>query len=586
MSVTSFAKAIDNIATTVSVAFTASTDTKLYVASTTGISLSGSEWVRVSTARSGSPLSILKATGIGSDANGPYLTLPGAGSAAAVDGYTNVNLNVGDAAELRVTAGAFNNLSTAVNNLESGANLQNKPTAIVATTAALAANTYANGTSGVGATLTANANGAMASVDGHTPVAGDLILVKNESTGANNGLYTVTQVGDASHPYILTRSVSMDSSAKYVGASILVGPSGTTNGKTIWECTNTSDPTVGTTGITFGQVGGGSSLAIGSAVGSGTANRLLYCDSSVNLADSSLTYVELQDLRDYVYGKTTSYPIYHQNWDGAAGTYADWLLGGTTGFSVGAGTILSSPNVLNITNTTGHWVLTNNWMTKSGDGLATWYYKLAGSNAWPILGFRVQGQAVKDVDYPHYTVLFNDNGSSSSLYGPTGVGVDPLTFTNGNVIALEVQMIGLTFKTSIYDRTQAKWLKSDGTWQSSRQVALTNTDSTKLIRNNGYFWYLAPGTAVSFDDFYWDAPSPVLNRSSANITQWSTTIQLTAGGFSDPFGGVTWASDNTGVATVSAGLVTRVANGTATITATGVADTSQTATCTITSTSS
>jgi hypothetical protein len=38
-----------------------------------------------------------------------------------VDGYTDVNLLVGDAAELRVTAGAFNDIATAVNNLESGA---------------------------------------------------------------------------------------------------------------------------------------------------------------------------------------------------------------------------------------------------------------------------------------------------------------------------------------------------------------------------------------------------------------------------------------------------------------------------------
>ena len=53
-----------------------------------------------------------------------------------------------------------------------------RPTVQLATAAALAANTYANGTAGVGATLTANANGAL-SVDGVTPSAGDRVLVKD-----------------------------------------------------------------------------------------------------------------------------------------------------------------------------------------------------------------------------------------------------------------------------------------------------------------------------------------------------------------------------------------------------------------------
>jgi hypothetical protein len=66
--------------------------------------------------------------------------------------------------------------------------LSQKPTAQVATTGALPANTYANGTSGVGATLTANANGAL-TVDGYAVAAGDRVLVKDEAVGANNGLY-------------------------------------------------------------------------------------------------------------------------------------------------------------------------------------------------------------------------------------------------------------------------------------------------------------------------------------------------------------------------------------------------------------
>ena len=79
-----------------------------------------------------------------------------------------------------------------------------------ATTANLDA-TYANGTGGVGATLTANANGALV-VDGHTLNANERVLVKNQTAGLENGIYVVTATGDASNPYVLTRATDADNS--------------------------------------------------------------------------------------------------------------------------------------------------------------------------------------------------------------------------------------------------------------------------------------------------------------------------------------------------------------------------------------
>jgi hypothetical protein len=143
--------------------------------------------------------------------------------------------------------------------------LDQKPTATVATTAALPANTYANGTSGVGATLTATANGAL-TVDGYAVAAGDRVLVKNEAAGANNGLYVVTQPGTGATPYILTRDVEMDTAAEFAGAFIPVEDAGTANANSLWLCTNTADPTVGTTAITFVQLNKGTDLAAGTGI--------------------------------------------------------------------------------------------------------------------------------------------------------------------------------------------------------------------------------------------------------------------------------------------------------------------------------
>jgi hypothetical protein len=128
-----------------------------------------------------------------------------------------------------------------------------------ATTTALPANTYNNGSSGVGATLTANANGTL-TIDSYTFVSGDVgkrILVKNESAGANNGVYTLTQAGTAILPYILTRATDFNTSGSGVNqidaGDLLLILSGTTNANTSWVQQTELPITVGTTALVFVQ---------------------------------------------------------------------------------------------------------------------------------------------------------------------------------------------------------------------------------------------------------------------------------------------------------------------------------------------
>jgi len=126
----------------------------------------------------------------------------------------------------------------------------------LATTTALPANTYNNGSSGVGATLTANANGAL-SVDSVAAVVGNRILVKNEVAQANNGVYTVTQVGDGSTPYILTRATDFDSAGTGVdqidAGDFFLVTAGSTQSNTSWVQQTPLPITVGTTAIVFTQ---------------------------------------------------------------------------------------------------------------------------------------------------------------------------------------------------------------------------------------------------------------------------------------------------------------------------------------------
>lgn len=134
--------------------------------------------------------------------------------------------------------------------------------ALLATATALPANAYNNGTSGVGATLTGNSNGAL-TVDGVLTTSSNRIVVKNEAAPANNGIYVVTTVGDGSNPYVLTRATDADTPGTSNPAEIGFGTyvfvtSGTANSDTGWSVTSVVT-TIGTSAINWAQfsVGGG-----------------------------------------------------------------------------------------------------------------------------------------------------------------------------------------------------------------------------------------------------------------------------------------------------------------------------------------
>ena len=118
----------------------------------------------------------------------------------------------------------------------------------VATTGGLAG-TYAAG----GQTLTANSNGSI-SIDGTTLSAGDRVLVKNQSSGTQNGIYTVTTVGNGSNPFVLTRALDFNTSSEVGAGAFMFVESGTANtGKSFIQ--SVSGPTLDTTSLNFSVFG-------------------------------------------------------------------------------------------------------------------------------------------------------------------------------------------------------------------------------------------------------------------------------------------------------------------------------------------
>jgi hypothetical protein len=196
---------------------------------------SGSVWVQIATT------SVYTAPTIGSTT---------IGSGATVSTITALTLSDGlAAADPTVNLG----LATKqyVDTIATGINFHAPVRA--ASTSNISAN-YSNGTSGVGATLTADTLRVWTGLDGVSTgwAVGDRVLIKDQTTQLQNGVYTITNLGSAGvTAWILTRSTDMDTPGKLANGDIVDVLSGTVNASAAFVNSTTGTITIGTTAITW-----------------------------------------------------------------------------------------------------------------------------------------------------------------------------------------------------------------------------------------------------------------------------------------------------------------------------------------------
>lgn len=140
-----------------------------------------------------------------------------------------------------------------------------KASAKLATAAALPTNTYLAGA------ITITATGTL-TVDGVVTALGDRILVKNEVTQANNGLYSVTTAGAVGVAAVLTRTTDMNTGAEVPGAFAFVEV-GTANAGAGFVVAGAGPYTIGTTAIVWTQFSGAGEITVDSSLGK-TGNQL------------------------------------------------------------------------------------------------------------------------------------------------------------------------------------------------------------------------------------------------------------------------------------------------------------------------
>jgi hypothetical protein len=102
---------------------------------------------------------------------------------------------------------------------------------------------------------------APSSVDGVTLATGDRVLLTGQSAGADNGIYTYNGAGNA-----LTRATDADASAEVTGGLTTFVNEGTTYHDTIWSLNTNDAITVGTTALTFQQIGAGTSYSVSTPI--------------------------------------------------------------------------------------------------------------------------------------------------------------------------------------------------------------------------------------------------------------------------------------------------------------------------------
>jgi len=127
-----------------------------------------------------------------------------------------------------------------------------------------AGSTGADGGTGVGATFTVTATGALV-IDGYTTALNDRVLLKNQTTATQNGIYKVTTLGTTGVSAVLTRTTDYDN---HIPAQITAGDfifvvNGTLLGGTGWAQTVQGTSTtpvktikIGTDNLSFAQFSG------------------------------------------------------------------------------------------------------------------------------------------------------------------------------------------------------------------------------------------------------------------------------------------------------------------------------------------
>jgi hypothetical protein len=301
--------------------------------------------------------------------------------------------------------------------------------------------TYANGASGVGATLTNAGTQAALVLDGVTLSVADRVLIHQQTTQTQNGIYVVTTVGSVSTNWVLTRSSDADT---YVtaspnglgeGSTVFV-QQGTTGAGTTYTCNTSGTITFGTTNITFVEIASAQIYSAGTGLTLSGTQFSLTNPVATTLGGTGLATFGASNRAIFSSGTTTltAGTLPHQAGGTGFTSFTDGqlLIGKTSDGSLAQGT-LTAGTAISISNGSGSITVTNS----SPDQVVS----LTGGGTTSITG-----------SYPNFNITSADQfvGTVTSV-GGTGT-VSGITLT-GTVTSTGSLTLGGTLSVNLASAT-------------------------------------------------------------------------------------------------------------------------------------
>ena len=154
----------------------------------------------------------------------------------------------------------------------------------------------------VASTADVTISGPGAAIDGISLSSGDRVLLKNQSTGSQNGIYSWNGAASA-----MTRTTDADANAEVTSGMYVFVETGTANSDTGFVLTTDGSITVGSTSLSFTQFSGAGQIVAGDAM-SKSGNTLNVNDDNITLEVNSdalrLKGITATAIGDLLIGKT------------------------------------------------------------------------------------------------------------------------------------------------------------------------------------------------------------------------------------------------------------------------------------------
>ena len=370
----------------------------------------------------------------------------------------------------------------------------------LATGGKLNACTYNNGIAGVGATLTGDAFGIVSTIDQtgkidtKVPVAGDIVLIKNELLDYSNGLYEITTLGGVSTNFVLTRVGDYNEASEIYPSTIFI-----TDGSVYinrYFTQTTDSPLIGTDALIFNV----STLL-------GSVNPTQFVDTATSSALPTCTYADnLVYLTIPAYGATLT-------------ATANGALGAINGVTMSSGKSLlvrsqvdlahnGDYKVVNAGSATQKWVLKRINSTDAGFryNVKEWVVSNVGSTLFGNRYSLTSPLSLINLNIGTTNLTFTKSNSSDNIYTADGTlagnrtvngGGYTLSF-NGAVKMISPSVFATDDALAVWDSSNTNYLfriKGNGDaafhgatvfLQSIQNLFFTSQSRIDLGNNNNY----------------------------------------------------------------------------------------------------